>query len=134
MSRFLTVPIIFLCCNAVLAALPPMWQSSKPAVISKNGRIALSNGRTAVVFDAGEFTLQVLYHADLPDSRVISDTPLWQARMLCTEQICGMKEPRFHTFPAKNGKVLKIDSGVNPDGSAFITAVTTGQAVRNPRV
>ena len=80
MSRFLTVPIIFLCCNAVLAALPPMWQSSKPAVISKNGRIALSNGRTAVVFDAGEFTLQALYHAVMAGKNALHRTDLRHER------------------------------------------------------
>lgn len=115
------------------AEIPQMWRSDEPAVVEKNDRIALVNRQTAVVFDRKTFALQAIFHANMPDSRIISGTPLWSARMLSVEYADGPKEPVFREFSAERVSNVKLESGKNPDGAAFIKAVCNGPAVKNLR-
>ena len=113
------------------AEIPSTWRSDVPAVLNKGGRVALVNRKTAVVFDVKTFALIALYHADLPDNRIVGDVPLWSARFFSEEHDGGAVEPVFRECSADKVSSINLESGANPDGSVFIHAVCTGPAVKS---
>ncbi len=131
---FSAVVAVLAFCLALNGAIPQMWRTDAPAaVMEKNGKIALVNRKTAVVFEGKTFALQAIYHAGMPDNRIIANTPLWSARMLSVEYADGPKEPVFRNIDSSKVSQVKLNSGKNPDGSVFIRAVCNGPAVKNLR-
>ena len=113
------------------AAIPSEWRGDAPAaVIRRDGRVALVNRKTAIVFDGKTFVPIALYHAGLPENRIAGGTPLWSARFLSAEDAAGPVEPVFRECVPARPSAVKLESGNLPDGAAFLRAVCTGSAVK----